>query len=144
MAYDPELEPAPDEIRSLFSGQALTHLDEIVLSWRTGGHPIDWYESAGLFEIYLESGIGTLFRVIAPVQGLPARIEMDVADAIRYGIPQNLAIRLWSELADIGNLTENEYAPISVSLGKFSRGDRKVFLAYALTIARELARPPKE
>ena len=143
MSIQPDFEPAPEEFRAMFTGQALSHLDEIVLNWQTGGHPISWEKDKASFEIYLENGNGVLFRLHAPVEGYPACLEVDVADAFESGIPTDLSRRLWVELAYIGNITENDYVPIRVSLGKFSRGDRKVFMAYALTIARQIARPPE-
>ncbi len=144
MPFDPDLEPAPEAFRALFTGQALAHLDEFVLSWRTGGHPISWAESIAGFEVWLEEGRAALFRLHAPREGVPAGIEVDLAETTRGGFPIDLARRLWQELAFIGKITENPYVPLFVSLGKFSRGDRKVFLAYALTVARQLARPPED
>lgn len=142
MVNDPALDPAPEEFRSLFNGQALMHLDEIVLSWRTGGHPISWDEKIAFFEVWLTDGPQSLFKLHAPGDDLPARIEVDVNDATRRGFSAELASKLWDELAYIGNQKENTHAPVAVSLAKFSRGDRKVFLAYALTIARILSRRP--
>ena len=141
---DYSFEPAPDSFRALFAGQALSHLDEIVLSWHMGGHPISWTELEGIFQVNLETGPATLFRLIAPVEGLPARLEVDANDAASRGIPLELVRRLWDELAFIGKLVENPHAPLLVPLSKFSRGDRKVFLAYALTIARCIATPPEQ
>jgi hypothetical protein len=63
--------------------------------------------------------------------------------SVSLGVPSDLVQRLWGELADIGKLVENPHVPLSVPLGKFSRGDRKVFLAYALTIARCISVPPQ-
>jgi len=143
MEYEPDLEPAPDTFRVLFSGQALKHLDEFVLSWRMGGHPIEWTGAVALFQVHLANGPSALFRLRAPTEGLPASVEVDITDASRGGIPSDLARRLWDELAYIGKAVENPYAPLTVSLSRFSRGDRKVFLAYALTIARQIARPPE-
>jgi hypothetical protein len=144
VSIDPNLEPAPDDFRNLFSGQALNHLDEVVLSWRTGGHPIEWTCSVAMFQVYLPDGPAPLFSLHAPDEGLPAGIEVDVSGASNLGFPVDLAQRLWDELAQIGSVVENPHIPLRVSLGKFSRGDRKVFLAYALTIARHLARPPQD
>jgi len=144
MPLDPDFDPAPEEFRQLFAGQALSHLDEIVLSWQMGGHPIVWDAARATFQVWLESGPVPMFRLHAPSPGIPARIEVDPAEAARDGIPSDYIGKLWSELAFIGNATENVHAPITVPLGKFSRGDRKVFLAYALTIARTIARPPAE
>jgi hypothetical protein len=143
MSFNPDFEPVPAEFRALFTGQALGHLDEIVLNWQTGGHPISWATDTANFEIYLDNSNGVLFRLHAPAEGYPACLEVDVADAFESGIPAELTQRLWAELAYIGEITENDYVPIRVSLGKFSRGDRKVFMAYALTIARQIARPPE-
>jgi hypothetical protein len=143
MGYEPYLEPAPDTFRALFSGQALKHLDEFVLSWRMGGHPIEWTAAVALFQVHLTDGPSPLFRLRAPTEDLPASVEVDITDASRGGIPSDLARRLWDELAFIGKAVENPYAPLNVSLGRFSRGDRKVFLAYALTIARQISRPPE-
>ncbi len=142
MSFEPDLEPAPQNFRDLFTGQALSHLDEIVLSWRSGGHPISWLDDSATFEVWLDEGPAPFFRLLAPADGFPARLEMDVTDATNAGIPHALALRLWAELADIGKEVENDHVPLRVSLGLFSRGDRKVFLAYALTIARQIARPP--
>jgi len=143
MSFSPEFKPAPPEFRVLFSGQALKHVDEIVLNWQSGGHPISWTEMSARFEIFLEDGIGVLFRLHAPSDGHPGSLEVDVESASKNGVPVDLGRRLWAELADIGGITENEHVPVRVSLGKFSRGDRKVFMAYALTIARQIARPPE-
>jgi hypothetical protein len=144
MPFDDNLfEQAPDFFRERFSGQALSHLDEIVLSWQYGGHPILWEDSFALFQVFLENGPAPIFRLYAPVDGSPARIEVDPSDAVQSGIPSEFITKLWGELAYIGKTTENAHVPITVSLGKFSRGDRKVFLAYALTIARSLASPPE-
>lgn len=140
--YD-DFEGAPEEFRDRFVGQALTHLDEIVLSWRMGGHPIDWTESAAFFQVSLCDGPATLFTLYAPTDDLPARLEVNTCEAESSGVPQNLIRRLWDELAFIGKLVENPHIPACVSLGKFSRGDRKVFLAYALTIARTIATSPE-
>jgi hypothetical protein len=139
---DCEFEPAPQEFRDLFAGQALSHLDEMVLSWRMGGHPIEWAESVAKFQVNLMSGTTVLFRVHAGSASHPARVEVDSNEASISGIPVDLVRRLWDELAYIGKLTENPHAPLHVPLAKFSRGDRKVFLAYALTIARTIACPP--
>ncbi|MCK4720287.1 hypothetical protein KAU08_06490 [bacterium] len=141
MDFDWDLAPAPEHFRCLFKGQALAHLDEFVLSWRYGDHPISWGETAAVFKIRLVEGPGVLFRLHAPGERLPARIEVDVSESVRGGISYEHSERLWCELAVIGNATENAHAPLVVSLGKFSRGDRKVFLAYALTIARQIAIP---
>jgi hypothetical protein len=145
MAFEPEFEfePAPECFRELFSGQALSHLDEMVLSWRMGGHPIDWTDSEAAFQVHLADGPACLFRVFAPSRERPASIEVDTLQSSSLGVPPDLIERLWSELADIGKLVENPHVPLSVPLGKFSRGDRKVFLAYALTIARCIAVPPE-
>ncbi len=144
MPLEPDLKPAPDSFRRLFTGQALNHLDEFVLSWRMGGHPISYLETVAGFEVHLDSGPGQLFRLHAPGKGLPARVEVDISDASSCGIPEDLARRIWDELADIGKVEENPHVPLSVPLGKFSRGDRKVFLAYALTIARHIVVPPED
>jgi hypothetical protein len=141
---DFDFEPAPDSFRSLFTGQALSHLDEIVLSWHMGGHPIAWSQSEGIFQVNLEGGPVMLFRLLAPVDGFPARVEVDSTESVSGGIPSELFQRLWNELAFIGKLVENPHAPLLVPLAKFSRGDRKVFLAYALTIARCIAVPPEQ
>ena len=140
---DFDFEPAPSVFRCLFGGQALTHLDEIVLSWRMGGHPIDWADSYATFQVHLGDGPATMFRLYAPSDESPARIGVDTVEAVRLGVPQDLIKRLWDELAYIGKQTENLHAPLYVPLAKFSRGDRKVFLAYALTIARTIAIPPE-
>jgi len=142
--FDPDLDPAPPDFRNQFAGQALKHLDEFVTSWRSGGHPIEWSQAVAMFDVYLLEGPETLFRIYSPGDGKSARVEVDIGDAANRGIPSDLAHRLWLELADIGKVKENPYVPLSVSLGKFSRGDRKVFLAYALTIARQIARPPDD
>lgn len=136
-------EPAPQRFRELFRGQCLSHLDEMVLSWRMGGHPINWTETVAMFQIRLAEGTATLFRVHAPNQQHPACIEVEPGDAVSDGIPVELVERLWEELAFIGKLVENPHSPISVPLARFSRGDRKVFLAYALTIARHISAPPE-
>jgi len=140
---DFNFEPAPESFRRLFKGQALIHLDEIVLSWRMGGHPIAWEESHAIFQVNMENGPATLFKLHAPTPDLPARVEIDTNDSVSSGIPFESVSRLWNELAEIGEIVENPHIPIYVSLGKFSRGDRKVFMAYALTIAREIAAPPQ-
>ena len=139
MSYEPSLEPAPDFFRKLFSGAELKHLDEMVLSWRLGDHPISWESEAAFFHVRLESGPATLWRLLPPGQGNPACVEVDVPISILEGIPENLVCKLMAELAYIGKIAEEKTAPISVPLGIFSQGDRKVFLAYALTIARSLA-----
>jgi len=144
MTFDPNLDPAPPDFRRQFTGQALKHLDEFVLSWQSGGHPISWLGTVALFEVHLLEGPSPLFRIYSPSDGKSARVEVDIIDAAGEGIPSELAHRLWEELADIGKVIENPHVPLSVSLGKFSRGDRKVFLAYALTIARHIARPPDD
>ena len=141
---DPDFEPAPECFRDLFTGQALTHLDEIVLSWRMGGHPIDWADSVAAFQVRLAGGPAALFRLHAPGSDLPARLEVDANEAACAGIPPDLVRRLWDELATIGKLVENPHAPLTVPLSRFSRGDRKVFLAYALTIARTITVLPDE
>jgi hypothetical protein len=143
MEDDFKFEPAPVEFRKMFNGQALSHLDEIVISWRMGGHPICWEEMSGLFQIHVESGKANLFRLHAPCEGKPARIEVDSRNSCESGVPSDLVSRLWEELAFIGKLVENPHVPIYVPLSKFSRGDRKVFMAYALTIARNIAAPPE-
>ncbi len=142
MSFEPHLDPAPPEFRKLFAGQALGHLDEFVLSWRTGGHPISWSGQAAIFEVWLAHGPTPLFYLHAPGNQTLACVHMDVTSSTEAGFPADLAIRLWNELADIGKVDENSHVPLSVPLGKFSRGDRKVFLAYALTIARQIACPP--
>jgi hypothetical protein len=141
MDFDWDLAPAPEHFRCLFKGQALAHLDEFVLSWRYGDHPIFWGETTAVFEIRLDEGHAVLFRLHAPGERIPARIEVDVSESVRCGISYEFLESLWCELAVIGNATENAHAPLVVSLGKFSRGDRKVFLAYALNIARQIAIP---
>jgi hypothetical protein len=143
MECEPDFDPAPDCFRDLFSGQALNHLDEMVISWRMGGHPIEWLESSAVFQVHLMTGPAALFRLHAPGNGIQARVEVDPSDAVANGIPGDLFVRLWEELATIGSVVENYHAPLSVTLGRFSRGDRKVFLAYALTIARTIACPPE-
>jgi len=143
MEWDPDLEPAPDAFRAQFTGQALKHLDEFVLSWKSGGHPISWLDTVALFQVWMLEGPRALFRIYSPSDGKSARVEVDISDAAEGGFPSELVQRLWEELAYIGKVTENPHVPLSVSLGKFSRGDRKVFLAYALTIARQFARPPE-
>jgi hypothetical protein len=136
---EPDFEPAPQALRDLFTGQALSHFDEMVLSWRMGGHPIAWTQYAAIFQVNLENGPVMMFQVQAPNTSYPARVEVDPNDAAKNGIPLDLAQALWNELAFIGKVVENSHAPIYVPLSKFSRGDRKVFLAYALTIARTIA-----
>jgi hypothetical protein len=140
---DFDFEPAPECFRSLFTGQALTHLDEMVLSWRMGGHPIDWTDSSAIFQVHLCDGPTVLFRLYAPCEGNPAQVGVDTGEAAGLGVPEHLIKRLWDELAFIGKQVENTHVPLCVSLAKFSRGDRKVFLAYALTIARTIAVPPE-
>lgn len=144
MNYEPDLPSAPDCFRCLFHGQALAHLDEFVLSWHTGDHPITWLDSEARFEIRLADGPAMLFRLHAPDETNPARVEVDINESSQRGIPYELVEKLFNELATIGKLTENPHAPLVVPLGKFSRGDRKVFLAYALTIARHIAIAPKD
>lgn len=144
MPYEPDLDPAPSGFRELFAGQALMHLDEIVMSWRMAGHPIEWAESFAIFQVHLTDGLAPLFRLHAPEEGIQANVEVNPSDSGNAGIPGDLVRRLWQELADIGRVVENEHVPLAVNLGRFSRGDRKVFLAYALTIARTIARPPLE
>jgi hypothetical protein len=107
-----------------------------------GGHPIDWAELSATFQVRLEQGPAMLFRLHAPCEDYPARVEVDANEASRLGVPTDLINRLWDELAYIGKQIENQHVPLCVSLAKFSRGDRKVFLAYALTIARTIAVPP--
>jgi hypothetical protein len=141
--WELEFDPAPDTFRGLFTGQALKHLDEMVLSWSMGGHPILYDDASAVFQVNLMEGPATLFVLHAPREGFPARVEVDTGLAASAGIPGDLVCRLWEELARIGQATENPHAPLLVSLGRFSRGDRKVFLAYALTIARSIARPPE-
>jgi hypothetical protein len=143
MRYEPEFDPAPDSFRDLFAGQALKHLDEMVLSWHMGGHPILYDEATAVFQVNLLEGPATLFILHAPKEGFPARVEVDAQVAASGGIPGDLVSHLWEELARIGGAVENPHAPLSVALGRFSRGDRKVFLAYALTIARCIAIPPQ-
>ncbi len=142
MGFEPELEPAPENFRSLFNGQALDHFDEIVLSWRTGGHPISWQPAHASFEVFINTGPVPLFQLNSPVDGLPAQIVFDIQSVSSCGIPDDLARRIWEELAFIANVDENPSGPLAVALGKFSRGDRKVFLAYALTVARQLTSYP--
>ena len=144
MEYEPDLLPAPENFRCLFKGQALSHLDEFVISWRSGDHPITWHDSVAQFEIRLSNGPAVLFRLHTPCDIQPARIEVDINESSQFGIPYELTEKLWSELATIGKVIENTHAPLVVPLGKFSRGDRKVFLAYALTIARHIAVPRKK
>jgi hypothetical protein len=139
MEYEPDLPPAPECFRCLFTGQALAHLDEIVMAWRTGDHPITWRGSSASFEIRLLSGLAVLFKLHAPDENQSARIEVDIYESSMGGIPHELTEKLWCELATIGQETENTHAPLVVPLANFSRGDRKVFLAYALTIARNIA-----
>jgi len=139
MIEDLDLEPAPEEFRLLFKGQALGHLDEIVLSWRMAGHPISWGQSLAKFEVNSKDGLLLLFQVCAPEQGIPAGLEFDPGRAIDIGMPSDFANRILDELVKVGNIEATEGVPIRVPLGKFSRGDRKVFLAYTLTIARLLA-----
>lgn len=136
MFNEPEFECAPDEFRGQFNGQALAHLDEIVLSWNMGGHPIEWCGNHADFQARINESTALIFRLHAPGNSLPGRIEVDPAQAQSSGVPADLIGRLWDELARIGDSCENRHDPVAVSLGRFSRGDRKVFLAYALTIAR--------
>ncbi len=144
MPFGPELDPAPESFRNRFTGQGLNHLDEIVLAWRLGGHPIVWADASATFQVHIVSGPALLFRLHTPCEDIPARIEVDAATAVQEGVPEGMVRPLWEELARIGRVVENLHAPLTVSLGKFSRGDRKVFLAYALTIARQIARPPED
>ena len=139
MVDENNLEPAPDEFRELFKGQALGHLDEIVTSWRMGGHPISWSDASANFEVALETGPVSIFEVLAPSDTHPAGIGYDIAHALKIGIPTDFARRIHEELLGVGKLDEGADGPLRIPLGKFSRGDRKVFLAYTLTVARFLA-----
>ena len=141
MELDPELAPAPDGFRRLFRGQALDHLDEFVLSWRTGNHLISWSEKVAVFEVNTTEGPAMLFKLHAPADRMPAMIEVDISESHRDGIPAEFLNKLWDVLEEVGSVTENRHASLMVPFGKFSRGDRKVFLAYALTIARS---PPEK
>jgi len=142
MFNEPLLEPAPEDFRELFTGQALGHLDEFVLSWRMAGHPISWSESVADFEVTLENGPAILFKIHAPKESTPAGVEFDSEQAERIGMSPDFATRISEELSQIGKISETSGAQIRVPLGRFSRGDRKVFLAYTLTVARFLAYNP--
>ena len=139
MTHDPHLDPAPDDFRKLLTGQVLGHLDEIVLSWRMAGHPINWTDTSADFGVNLGDEPVMLFRIYPSSQGTAAGILFDTKHANKIGMPVEFIDRISSELIQVGGLKSIPDEPIRAPLGKFSRGDRKVFLAYTLTAARLMA-----